>query len=325
MATHPEPPADLQGLLEELEQDRDSFPDWSDAADLTRLHIQEFAKRVAGGLELARSRGAIRFAGAGVRGHSVDFADAGEIMTRWQSLVTSAGASTEGSRSIRHLPEDIVRRTKLALTASPGSGSVVLEFAPLIDETEERYPGGELTLDGPSIPLVQKSIAVAMHVIDLASRSGLDLEDEFAELGPRVASKALDLAELAASSQVDIDLTWEEPGKGRRRSSATAHQLAQFAASLKSGSLDTESETLRGVLRTVSDRKKIDLEVPLPDSPRDRRVVSIDRGNVDFRNYRIGESVAIVTTLKLTAMPGGREKRSYIAESVNSEEETQSH
>ena len=63
-----------------------------------------------------------------------------------------------------------MRRTNLALVASPGRGSVVLEFSPVAStEAEERYPGGELTFEGPKQPLVQRAVEVALGVIDLAA------------------------------------------------------------------------------------------------------------------------------------------------------------
>ena len=129
--------------------------------------------------------------------------------------MTSAGAALEGNKSIRgKLPDEIMRRTNLALVASPGRGSVVLEFSPVAStEAEERYPGGELTFEGPKQPLVQRAVEVALGVIDLAAiEDPLAVPANLAELGPRVAAKALELAELAAAGRFDVDMTWDEPG-----------------------------------------------------------------------------------------------------------------
>lgn len=317
MAIRPERTSALRSFLEGLSADREHYPEWEDADDLARLHIQDFAQRLAGGFNLLASRGEIRLGGLGVHGHALDMHDTGEFLTRWQGLVTSTGAAIEGNKSVHNLPDELKRRTKLMLTASPGPGSVILEFAPDVDEAEERYPHGEATFDGPTEPLVQRSVNGAMDVLDLASRDIADLTATLADWGPRVASKALELAELAAAAQLDVDLTWEESGKGRRRSKSTARQFAQFAANLKAESLDTEPASLSGVLRTVSDRRKIDLEIEDLESPTKRRVISIARGNVDFSDFRIGEPVIVAATVKLKAKPGGQEARTYTAESVS--------
>jgi hypothetical protein len=316
MATRPERSSELQNFLDGLSQVGDEFPDWADPEDLARLHMQSFGRRMTGDFDVFASRGRIRLTGTGVHGHSFNLADTGELLTRWQGLVTSTGGAIEGKKSIRKLPEDIQRRTQLLLTASPGPGSVILEFAPHVDEAGERYPGGVATLQGDEVALVQRSVNAAMDVLDLASRDDVDLGASMAYWGPRVASKALELAELAATAQLDLELTWEETGKARRRGKTTARQFAQFATMLKAESLDTEPISFNGVLRTISDRKKIDLEIDDAKSPTRRRVVAIARGSVDFSDFRIGESVVVVATAKLKARPGGQEGRSYTAESV---------
>lgn len=132
-----------------------------------------------------------------------------------------------------------------------------------------------------------------------------------AELGPRVAAKALELAELAAAGRFDVDMTWDEPGRTRRRSRTSARQMAQLVANLRSEHLDTEDVALSGVLRTVSDRRKIDLEVT--DLDGEVHIVSIDRGEVDFSDFRIGESVQMAVTMRLISKPGGGESRRYTA------------
>lgn len=316
MATRPERSSELQNLLDELSRNRDDFPDWVDPEDLARLHMQSFGRKIAGDFDVFASRGRIRMTGGGVYGHSFDLAGTGELLTRWQDLVTSTGAAIEGKKSIRKLPDDILRRTRLSLTASPGPGSVILEFAPQVDEAAERYPEGGTTFEADAIALVQRSVNAAMDVLDLASRDKVDLMASLADWGPRVASKALELAELAATAQLDLELTWEETGKARRRGQTTARQFAQFATMLKAESLDTEPITFTGILRTVSDRKKIDLEIEDVKSPTQRRVVAVGRGDVDFSDFRIGEAVVIAATAKLKARPGGREGRSYTAEAV---------
>ena len=316
MATPNRPSTDLVALAARLAEDA-NIPAWEDASDLGRLHMQDFAIRSAHGFDILTSRGTLRLAGSGVTGHSVDMTAAGEFLTRWQALVTSTGAATEGKKSIKKIPEEIFRRTSLALSAAPMPGSLVLEFVPSADAGGERYPGGEAAMDGPAEPLVEKAVNVALDVLDLASSEDpLSLPEKLADLGPRVATKALELSELAASAQLDLDLTWEVSGKARRRSRSSARQLGQFAAVLRAERLDTEPAEFDGVLRTVSDRKKIDIEIDDESAPSGTRVISVSRGEVDFTPYRVGQSVHVVLAVRLAKKAGGGETRRYTAESV---------
>ena len=59
------------------------------------------------------------------------------------------------------------------------------------------------------------------------------------------------------------------------------------------------------------DRRKIDLEVT--DLDGEVHIVSIDRGEVDFSDFRIGESVQMAVTMRLISKPGGGESRRYTA------------
>ena len=68
----------------------------------------------------------------------------------------------------------------------------------------------------------------------------------------------------------------------------------------------------------MSDKKKIDLEVDDETQTAGKRHVSIARGDVDFREYRVGERVDVTVEVKITLKPGGTEKRSYRAVSVES-------
>lgn len=320
MATESEIEAALAAVQAAAEADPSQFPVWEDASDLARLHVQDFAQRVSGGFNLLHSRGSIRFAGSGVRGHAVDISQAGELLAYWQGLVTGVGGAVEGNLSARgSLPADVVERTRLDLVASPSPGSVVLEFEPHADEASERYPEGQTRIDGESTPLVERAVNEAMDVLALAS-SGLevDLADAFANRGPRVAARARDLAELAGISNLDIDTTWEVPGQGRKRVRATASELRSFAERLRIGSIDGEPATLEGTLRTVSDRRKIDLEVDDPADTSKKRVLSVDRGDVDFAPFRVGEEVRLVAMLTVRRRPGGAESVAYTAERISS-------
>ncbi|MGJ6124909.1 hypothetical protein QN239_20290 [Mycolicibacterium sp. Y3] len=311
----------------------DQFPDWEDGSDLARLHVQAFVRDHAGGFELGSSRGALRLSGGGVQGHTVSISDAGVILASFQTLVTSAGASSEGVTHPRgRVPDEVLARTKLLLNASPGPGSVVLDFEPAVDEAAERYPDGQAAVEEIT-PLIETSMDIAFQVLELAGNANVgELADEkFRQWGPRVASAARELADAAAKADIDINAAWEKPSVGRRRVNATAVQLAALKAILKSRGLDSPEEVLEGVLRTVSDRRKIELEVrswaesddesesdSAVDSTVDDqvRVVPIKRGTVSFTGFSLGDRVSIRVKVRVLHRPGSADMNEYTAVGV---------
>ena len=86
--------------------------------------------------------------------------------------------------------------------------------------------------------------------------------------------------------------------------------MAQLVANLRSEHLDTGTSPYRGAA-DGGDRRKIDLEVT--DLDGEVHIVSIDRGEVDFSDFRIGESVQMAVTMRLISKPGGGESRRYTA------------
>lgn len=308
----------MRHLLDELAAaPAEDFPEWEDAADLGRLHLQAFARDQAGGFELGASRGELRLTGRGVRGHSLDLADAGQMMSDFQTLVTASGAALRGQTNTRgRLAAEVIDGTRLALTASPGAGSVVLEFASVADEAEERYPQGAARLDGEPVPLVQRSIDTTFEILAAAAAPGSHgeaVEALFTGLGPRAAAAARTLANTASRAALDLNVSWEMPGRARRRVRVTAAQSATFASILHGTGLDGERVTFTGMLRTVSDRRKIDLETIDPDSPGETIVLSIDRGTVDMSPYLINTHVEMLVQVEVTQRPGGAEIRTYTA------------
>lgn len=320
------------GELESAPQER--FPDWEDAADLARLHMQAFARDLVGGFELSGSRGSLKLTGGGVTGHAVSLSDVGVILAGFQTLVTSAGASKEGIKHPRgKVPADVVAKTRLLLSAEPSAGSVVLDIVPAASEAEERYPEGQ-ALTEDITPLIEDGIDIAFQVLELAGERDVGelVETKFTQWGPRVASAARELADAAVKADIDLNAAWEKPSAGRRRVRATSAQLATLRAVLASRGLDSPEEVLEGILRTVSDRRKIELEVRdwdasdeddgalLQDSDpsidNTVRVVPINRGVVSFTGFGVGDRVKIVAKVRLMHRPGNVDSNEYTATAI---------
>lgn len=315
-------------LAELSDAPQDQFPDWIDADDLGRLHLQSFATTTSDHLELNQSRGMLRLTGNGVRGHALNLDDAGLVLSNFQRLVTSAGAACRGVKSSRgRIARDIAERTQLALTASPGRGSVTLEFEPVIQESDERYPKGKIPLINPNIPLIEESLDITFDVLNAAAH--LDgkrdsIDELFKGLGVRVASAALALTEGAASSSLDLNLTWQRPGVAGRKLKVSAQQSATFSSILRGRGLDSDIEKFSGVLRTISDRRKIDLETADPENPGEVIVLPIAKGDVDLTPYRLEQAVEITVKTQIVQRPGGSEQRRYTAAFITSLDERRS-
>jgi hypothetical protein len=139
------------------------------------------------------------------------------------------------------------------------------------------------------------------------------------------------LADAAVKADINLNAAWEKPSTGRRRVQATAGQLATLRAILKSRGLDSPEEVLEGVLRTVSDRRKIELEVrnwdpsddeaesdsnPDPSIDNDIRVVAIKRGSVSFTGFSLGDRVSIGVKVRVLNRPGSPGMNEYEATEV---------
>lgn len=321
----PQARAALEETLAWISQNTDQIPDWEDGSDLGRLSIQAHQRELAGGFELAQARGQLRFSGDGVHGHSISLSEAGQLMQGWQSLVTAVGGAHEGHKKlVGRFPEDVARRTELDLTTSPSPGSVILEFEPAVRGADERYPEGQAEIQGSPVPLAEAAVDTALEVLGLASAAddvvGDAVEELLGALGPRVATAARNLAANSAKYRLDLSLGWEVPGRGRRRVAVTASQAATFATVLSGHSLDIDTDTLTGTLRTISDIRKIDIEIQDPENDDTSVIVPVARNDVDFSQFRTGDVVQIDVEMTTKPRPGQSETRSYKALSVTAYE-----
>lgn len=320
-SSRPERDPRLQSFLESISARPDNeFPEWVDSQDLGRLHVQAFVRDGEGGFDTLKSRGALRLTGAGVVGHSVNLTDVSQILENFQNLVTASGAAAEGQTNTRgRIREDTVRRTQLMLRAAPAPGSLIMKFEPRSDEAAERYPDGQAGLDEPQVPLVERSVETALSILSVAARpqtNSSEIESLFGPLGPRVASAARSLAESASGSSLGLHLTWERAGFARKSVTASAEDCAMFALLLVGTGLDSEPLDLRGQLRTISDRRKIDLEIKDPDDQSESIVIAVERENVALTGFMLGDYVEMRVLVEVTRRPGGGETKRYKAAAI---------
>jgi len=184
----------------------------------------------------------------------------GEVMTRFQKVVTAVGAARANFREVRgRFPAEVVERTRLQLVASPYVGSVVLDFMPRVTPREEFYPNG--TPPMVDEPRTQEADEAVAAVVDLFAAAGAIPPDadgaEFlasvSNYGPRVATALRDLLARLGTNRFETDLVWREPGRPTRRAILQSADAERAKALIVSRELDHGETTIEGVIHTVSD------------------------------------------------------------------------
>jgi hypothetical protein len=225
---------------------------WETAEDVSRLSVERMMARSAGPVRTLHSRGSIRLAGDGVSGNSAPLDAVGDVMARFQRLVTSVGAAHAGDTSARgKTSRQIVARTRLRLLAGVAPGSVVLNLTP------ETAPGDELApaalFDQPTTQTVDRAVEEVVALLKATADEPALVED-VQRLGPRVASTLRIFAKTLDSSGFDAGLEWEEPFRPTFRASVRAADAARLAGVIEGRELDRADVVIVGVLRTVSDK-----------------------------------------------------------------------
>ena len=146
------------------------------------------------------------------------------------------------------------------------------------------------------LQLVEESLDLAFEVLGLAASPELDsvAPQKLDEWGPRVAAAAKAFVETAAKAYFDVSATWERPSVGRKRVELTAVESARYWEVLEHRGTDVNQRLIDGVLRTISDRRKIELEIveKVPSAEggtQSRDILSIDRGQLDFSPFQARE------------------------------------
>lgn len=281
-------------------------PTWTDPADLTRIGFEALIAHEEGDARGLHSEGSLRLHGAGVSGHSADLEDVGAITSAWQRAVTAVGAALEGVKTARgRVPEGIAHRTRLALVAAPGAGSLVLSLQPTSNPLEEVEQGGDRVMADPPRPLADQACEALLGLVGQTSavelRNAEDLAGEFQKLGPRVATSVQALASAIVAADVSLDADWREPGAPTLRASWSAADAQWVREFIDGRELDTEESTLTGIAVTISNRERWLIETP----DGDERVLVADLSNEDILRARLGESISILVRATTKVQPDG--------------------
>lgn len=285
---------------------------WTDADDLGRMSVEAMIRQREDVRDLA-SRGSVRLTGAGVVGHSAPLDDVGAVATSWQRCITAVGASLEGVRtSFGQIPREVVQRTRLTLTAAPSTGSIQLDLAPEANPLRETSKDGQMVVYDTPRPIADLASETLIALLDQAARTGPDgddLGDVIRRLGPRVASHVRRLADVLDKAHFDLDVTWSEPNVPTRRATLSAGSAGWLREFVDGRALDGQEEELAGIVRTVSDISKWQIETP--DGLR-----SVDASSLDqeiLEQTRVHQEIRLLVLVRVTERPDGSSSTTYDA------------
>ena len=268
--------------------------------------------------------GVLRLTGSSVVNSSASFESVGELMGRWQKLVTAIGGSKRGFRGLRgRMNADVVFATKLLLRAGPSQGSVMLEFQPELRPEVELSPSGETRVfDEPDTQLADEAVGEAITLFQNAVALGVTAdESEFltkvAGLGARTASALADVARSLDAGGFDLDLTWMQPEHPSARVHVPQSVAQRIVDIVSSRELDKDIEILVGSIQTISTMARLHLLLD------DGTLVAIAPGKLDheaLKSITHGQRVKIVADVKVQQRPGDEPSVSYTARTLAGDE-----
>lgn len=315
MATHKQ---DLSELTNQLLSAAPTGK-WQTPADLARISVEAMNAATALGRQMV-STGSLRLTGATVTDSTASLESVGDLMTRWQRLITAIGGSKRGFKGLRgRMNADVVAATRLLLNAGPSQGSVMLEFQPEMAPTLELSPTGDVGLfSEPETQLADEAVAEAVALFSNAAALGPDADGsaflaEVSSLGARTASALADVAKSLDTAGFDLDLSWLQPQKPTARVHVGQSVSRRIVEIVTSRDLDSDLEVLVGSIQTISNVARLHL---LQD---DGTLVSIAPGKLDHDDLAPvthGKRVRIEADVKVQQRPGDEPTVSYTARSI---------
>lgn len=296
-----------------------TLPKWATAEDLSRIGIESMGDGDPIGRTLG-SQGRIRISGDGVTGSAARVTEVARVMTGFQRLATAVGASQAGDKALGRKPNaDIKRRTELLLTTSPGPGSIILAFAPVVAPSEEVGDPGMLEEFETDDQMLDNAVGAAIDVFSAGNDIGPEPEQsafvhQLADMGPRTASAVRDLAKTLDRASFDVDIDWKQPSRTTRRVSVTARAAGHMADVVEHANLDEQPVVIIGEYLTVS---AVSSWVIQQD---DGDAVTVKLGRIDPRQtigLAVGERIRVQAIMKTETIPGGNTKTTYMAQSFD--------
>lgn len=291
-----------------------SLPPSIQPGDATRAGIESLLREARGTARSMASLGRIRFTGEGVTGSSADLEGVAMLSTAWQRAITATGAALEGVQAVRgRLPAGIQLRTRLVLTASPTPGSVIFTVEPKQSPLMETEPDGQpaLTPQLADRPLADRASDALVDLLATTAGGGLEVADalsaQLRDLGPRVGSAVNHLARAIHTSNITLEVTWQEPSVPTRRAVVTPGQARFISEIVEGRGLDAVEDTLTGALRTISDSQQWLLDLG-------EEAVKLDASELpeaELRRWNVHDLVEVDVRIAMQERPDGRMTKHY--------------
>jgi hypothetical protein len=293
-----------------------------DILDIPRQSVEQFVARQSEDVRKLESYGFIRLYGSSIMNHSLALDAAGSILAFLQKTVTNFGAALKGNKTIRGaLPSSISQQTKLLLTASPLPGSIVFALSPKVSGYDELYSQPAL-FSNENSPLADEAVVGILELLAQIDTSSPGASDEFIseldELGPRFTQSLGELLGELSFHHMDTEVVWNEPGHKVRRIDLSGESAGYARKLITEFKLDIEEMEIAGVLRTVSEIKRLDVQMD------DGELISIERGEITdsvFSRFHTGQRVRLNVELSSGTKTGGKPVRVYKAISIKADDE----
>ena len=291
-----------------------------DPADVTRWAIEDHVRSLQPdpGRTL-KSRGVLRLHGEGVEGNSAPLQAVGDVAMKFQDLIDAMGSSLRGVKTAKgRLPNDVLKRTKLDLVASPAAGSGALIVAPHSDPAEETAPEGQVSLfSEDSRQLADQAIEATLNLLELGSRPDPvadDFVERIQEWGPRVASAILKASNSFSKRNFDLEISWKEPSKKGANLDVTAEQFGRIFSVIDRRELTQEDIVFVGKIQTVSN--VVDLDLEIVNAAAETELIKLSREELEGRipsDLQLDEEVKVQARADYTLAAGGTLDIEYFA------------
>lgn len=313
-------------LLEEAGYSLDDVPARTKPVapgDFTRRSIERIAREEAGTSRVIPSRGVVHLTGDGVQGHSAPMDHVALLLSRFQSIVRSIGASLEHNLSRRRLPADLLAKTALVIDASPQPGSLIINIHPELDGMDDVYPQGVHLLPEPDqeMSLADRSIdafSALVSRVNGAEATQNDALETIKPFGPRVATSLRDFAEGVERAQFDFELSWQAPAAETISATLSTIEASALTAALRvQEDQEPTEDIITGQVRTVSSH--LQLEIYGSSSVDDEVTFRVDRGELsdtDIARAQVYSMVKVRVRVDWREKPGGETVARYMALSL---------
>lgn len=287
-----------------------SIPENASAASIESL--KRFLNRHSEAVDM-ESVGLIHITGPAVKGNTAPLKAVGNLMIAIQEGIDAVGGALDGFTALSgKLPSRIAGRTEISLVASPLPGSVVLQVAPARKRKDDLEPDGDTLFNLEELgisPLADEAFREFSSLLQELAKEGPDKSEfieHLTELGPRTANAMKKFCDTVDNSDVDIDFSWNEPGK-ERETAEISHIFAKHASLvIENAHIDSEQVAVVGTIVTITESTKDKLRVRLDN---DQGEITLALGSIDPTDLipiHMGDRVEINATRTTSSRAGGR-------------------